>query len=66
MDVQKKNLLRVLKYVTQQIELHETERIEAENVTRNWSGGPMLCKIDIPIGNIGCYRIELTYPNQED
>lgn len=65
MNVQKKNLLRVLKYVTEQIELQESDRIEAEDVTTNWNG-PHLCKIDIPIGNSGCFRLELTYPNQED
>ena len=65
MNVQKKNLLRVLDYVRDQINRHEPERIEAESVTTNWKN-PMLMKVKIPVGVGGLYYLELTYPNQED
>jgi hypothetical protein len=63
--VQKKNLLRVMKYVTEQIEIECEERIPAEIDTIN-SNGPILSKVKISIGNRGFYDLELTYPNQED
>jgi hypothetical protein len=65
MNVQKKNLIRVLRYIADQIEIECPERIPAElDTVREY--GPILSKVLLSIGNRGLYNLELTYPNQED
>lgn len=62
LTVQKKNLVRNLRQIADQIESICPDRMDAEDVTTNWNG-PRLSKVKV---SDMLYVLELTYPNQED
>ena len=62
MKVQKKNLVRNLRRIADEIESICPDRLDAIDVTTNWNG-PRLSKVTVTDMR---YILELTYANQED
>ena len=65
MNVQKKNLIRNIRFVADQLEAYPDygERVYADSFDAI-SGRPCMATVTVVIGNH--HKLEIVYPNQED